>query len=91
MRYLETGGFGSTIMRKVFVGIYETGKNESTIEGIHYLKNAFEDNKYYFNKKVMIELLDFIAQTEYVSNLDNWHKPAHFAKLLREALKNEGV
>jgi adenine-specific DNA methylase len=90
-RYLETPGFGSTTMRKVFMGIYETSKSESTREGIHYLKNAFEDNQYYFNKKVMIELLNFIAQTEYVSHLTHWHKPAHFAKLLREALKNEGV
>ncbi|KPA18629.1 protein containing DUF1156 [Candidatus Magnetomorum sp. HK-1] len=90
-RYLGTPGFGSTTMRKVFMGIYETSKSESTREGIHYLKNAFEDNQYYFNKKVMIELLNFIVQTEYVSHLTHWHKPAHFAKLLREALKNEGV
>jgi len=90
-RYLGTPGFGSTTMRKVFMGIYETSKSESTREGIHYLKNAFEDNQYYFNKKVMIELLNFIVQTEYVSYLTHWHKPAHFARLLKEALKNEGV
>lgn len=91
MKSIDTPGFGSTTLRKVFVGIYETSKSESTREGIHYLKNAFDDNKYYFHKKTMIELLDFIAQTEFVSNLENWHKPAYFAKLLKEALKNEGV
>jgi len=91
MRFLDTEGFGSTVLRKVFVGIYETSKSESTREGIHYLQNAFSDNKYYFHKKMMIELLDFISKAEYASDLVNWHKPAHFAKLLKEALKNEGA
>ena len=91
MRFLDTEGFGSTVLRKLFVGIYETSKSESTREGIHYLQNAFADNQFYFNKKMMIEVLDFITKAEYASDLANWHKPAHFAKLLKEALKNEGV
>jgi ABC-type multidrug transport system ATPase subunit len=90
-RYLGTPGFGTTTLRRVFMGIYETSKSELTTEGIHNLKNAFDDNEYYFHKITMIELLDFIAQTEFVSNLENWHKPAYFAKLLKEALKNDGV
>ena len=91
MRFLDTGGFGSTVLRKLFVGIYETSKSESTRNGIHYLKNAFADNQFYFHKKMMIEFLNFISTAAYASNLVNWHKPAHFAKLLKEALKNEGV
>jgi len=91
MRLLDTVGFGSTVLRKLFVSIYETSKSESTREGIHYLQNAFADNQFYFNKKMMIEFLDFISKANYVSNLTNWHKTAHFAKLLKEALKNEGV
>jgi putative DNA methylase len=91
MRFLDTEGFGLTVLRKVFVGIYETSKSESTREGVHYLQNAFADNQFYFLKKMMIELLDFISKAEYASDLANWHKPAHFAKLLKEALKNEGV
>jgi adenine-specific DNA methylase len=91
MRFLDKGGFGSTVLRKLFVGIYETSKSESTRNGIHYLKNAFADNQFYFHKKMMIEFLNFISTAAYASNLVNWHKPAHFAKLLKEALKNEGV
>ena len=91
MRFLDTEGFGSTVLRKLFAGIYETSKSESTREGIHYLQNAFADNQFYFHKKMMIELLDFISKAEYASDLASWHKPAHFAKLLKEALKNEGV
>ena len=67
----------------------ETDQQEKRID--HYLQNAFSDNKYYFHKKMMIELLDFISKAEYVSNLENWHNSAHFAKLLKEAFKNEGV
>ncbi len=95
MRFLDTDGFGSTVLRMVFVGIYETSKSESTRKGIHYLKKALPDknkkNSDKNNKKMKIELLDFISKAEYASNLENWHNPAHFAKLLKEALKNEGV
>jgi len=91
MRYLGGNGFGSTTLRKVLVAIYESSKTDSTSEGITYLKNAFYDNQFYYHKKVMVELLDFISKTEFVSHLESWHKSAHIAKLLREALKNEGV
>ena len=46
----------------------------------------------YWNKKpLMREILTFISKIEMVDHMEHWHEEAKYAKLLREALKNEGV
>jgi len=92
MRYLNSKGFSSTLIRHLLVAIYETTKSSSTVEGRSYLKNVFlKDNEYWYKKPLMIELLSFISKIEYVSSMEHWHKDAYSAKLLKEALSNEGV
>jgi hypothetical protein len=39
----------------------------------------------------MIEILTFISKIEMIDHMEHWHEEAKSAKLLREALKNEGV
>jgi len=92
MTSLNGDGFTSTILRHLLVAIHETTENKSTVEGRTYLKNVYQqDNQYWYKKPLMIELLTFIANLEYADHMKHWHEHAYSAKLLREALKNEGV
>lgn len=92
MAFLNGDGFTSTLLRHLLVAIYETTENKSTVEGRAYLKNVYQqDNQYWYKKPLMIELLSFIANLEYVDHMKHWHEHAYSAKILKEALKNEGV
>jgi len=92
MAYIGGDGFGSTLLRNILVAINETSKSKSTVEGRAYLKDKYKtDNQYWFKKPLMVELLSFIANIEFVDHMKHWHEYAYSAKLLREALKNEGV
>lgn len=92
MAFLNGDGFGSTLLRHLLVAINETTENKSTVEGRAYLKNVFQqDNAYWYKKPLMIELLSFIANLEFVDHMKHWHEHAYSAKILKEALKNEGV
>jgi len=92
MAFLNGDGFTSTLLRHLLVAIYETTENKSTIEGRAYLRNVYkQDNQYWYKKPLMIELLSFIANFEYVDHMRHWHEHAYSAKILKEALKNEGV
>ena len=92
MTQLGGTGFGNTLLRYLLVAIYETTKSQSTQEGRTFLKDAYkEDNQYWYKKPLMIELLGFIANLEFVSHMEHWHEHARSAKILKEALRNEGV
>ncbi|WP_040209690.1 anti-phage-associated DUF1156 domain-containing protein [Neobacillus jeddahensis] len=92
MAFLNNDGFGSTLLRHLLVAINETTKAQSTVEGRNYLKNAFnESNDYWYKKPLMSEILLFISKLEYINHMEHWKEHSYHAKLLREALKNEGV
>ena len=60
--------------------------------GISYLKNIYqEDNKYWSLKSRMIEILDFISRVENIPHMEHWENTGYYAKVLREALRNDGV
>lgn len=92
MTFLNGNGFTSTLLRHLLVALYETTENKSTVEGRAYLKGVYQqDNQYWYKKPLMIELLSFIANLEFVDHMKHWHEHAYSAKILKEALKNEGV
>lgn len=92
MKNLGNGGFSSSPLRHLLVAINEGTTSETTVEGRAYLKSVYPDNnEYWFKKPIMNELLSFIANLENVDAMEHWHKHAYSAKILREALKNEGV
>jgi putative DNA methylase len=39
----------------------------------------------------MIELLNFISRVESIGHMEHWKQTGYFAKVLREALRNDGV
>jgi len=96
MSYLENKfnekNFNGSLMRHLLVAILESLNNDSTNSGITYLKSIFNQSMDYWNKKpLMREILTFISKIEMVDHMEHWHEEAKYAKLLREALKNEGV
>ena len=74
------------------VAINEVGKSKSTVQGLEYLKTVYqENNEYWYKKPIMIELLNFISRIEHIRHMEHWRDHAYNAKLLREAIKNDGV
>jgi len=92
MRYIGEEGFGSTTARHLLVAINEVGNSNSTVQGLSYLKSTYrQNNEYWYKKPIMVELLDFISRIEPIGHMKHWQKHAYNAKLLREALKNDGI
>ncbi len=92
MKFIGDEGFGSTIARHLLVAINEVGKSNSTAQGLTYLKSTFQkNNEYWYKKPIMIELLNFISRIEHIGHMEHWKEHAYNARLLREALKNDGV
>lgn len=57
-----------------------------------YLRTTYQDNNEYWSKKnIMMEILNFISKVEYISHMDHWKETGYYAKVLREALRNDGV
>ncbi len=85
-------GFGSTLTRHLLVAINDSIKENKSSVGVSYLKNIYqEDNKYWSLKSTMIEILNFISRVENMSNMEHWENTGYYAKVLREALRNDGV
>lgn len=92
MRFIGDEGFGSTLTRHLLVAINECIKEGSTSHGVSYLKTGYQkDNEYWYKKPMMIEILGFIAKIENIDHMEHWQDTAYFAKVLREALRNDGV
>ncbi len=92
MRFIGDEGFSSTLTRHLLVAINECIKEGSTSHGVSYLKTEYQkDNEYWYKKPMMIEILDFIAKIENIDHMEHWQDTAYFAKVLREALRNDGV
>ncbi|TDP12521.1 anti-phage-associated DUF1156 domain-containing protein [Halanaerobium congolense] len=96
MSYLENEfnekEFSGSLLRHLLVAVLESAKNDSTNSGRTYLKGVFNQSQdYWYKKPLMREILTFISKIEMVDHMEHWHEEAKYAKLLREALKNEGV
>lgn len=84
--------FGSTLTRHLLVAINDSIKEGKTSVGISYLKNTYqENNRYWSLKSRMIEILDFISRVESIHHMEHWENTGYYAKVLREALRNDGV
>lgn len=92
MRFIDDEGFGSTLTRHLLVAVNECIKEDSTSYGMSYLKTKYKkDNEYWYKKPMMIEILDFIAGLENIGHMEHWKDTAYFSKVLREALRNDGI
>lgn len=87
---LGNGGFGDTLVRHLLAAVHLSVKEDSTIEGRNFLKSTY-NSKYWDNRSTMVNVLEFIAKAETAGHMQHWHKDAYYAKLLKEAIKNDGV
>lgn len=89
---IDRDAFGSSLMRHALMAIYQCVKAESTAEGKNYLKAKYDQNNEYWDKRsAIIEILGFISRFENITHMGHWHQDAYYARLLREAVRNDGI
>lgn len=85
-------GFGSSLIRHILVALYLSVQAETTVEGRNYLRNTFDKNNEYWNKRnMMINILEFLSRFENIGHMEHWHKDSYYAKLLKESIRNDGI
>lgn len=91
-RFIDGDGFGSTLLRHLLVAINDSIKEEKASAGVAYLRTVYQEgNEYWSKKNIMLEMLNFIAKVEDASEMEHWNSTGYYAKVLREALRNDGV
>ena len=89
---IDRDTFGSSLMRNVLMAIYQCVQAESTAEGKNYLKAKYDQNNEYWDKRsAIMEILEFISRFENITHMEHWHQDAYYARLLREAVRNDGI
>lgn len=84
--------FGNSLLRNIFVALYLSVKAENTIEGRNYLRSTYDANNEYWNKRsIIMNILEFLSRLENIVHMKHWHKDSYYAKLLKEAIKNDGI
>ncbi|MDD3040645.1 anti-phage-associated DUF1156 domain-containing protein [Bacteroides sp.] len=82
-------GFGSSLLRNIFMALYLAGKDSNVQTGKNWLRNEIDD---YWNKRDRIcEMLKYIATFEHIDNMEHWHKQAGIANILKELVNNDGI
>lgn len=82
-------GFAASLLRNILAALYQCIRAENTLSGKNWLRNEVTD---YWNQRTLImELLDFIAALGEFDDMEHWKEEAHYARMLRELVKNDGV
>ncbi|MBT2694629.1 anti-phage-associated DUF1156 domain-containing protein [Bacillus sp. ISL-55] len=91
-RGIDRDNFGRSLMRHILMSLYQSVQAESTSEGKNYLKATYDQNNEYWDKRsAIIEILDFLSRFENISHMQHWHRDAYYARLLKEAIRNDGI
>lgn len=84
--------FGRSLLRHVLLAIYQCVQTESTAEGKNYLKATYDHgNEYWSKRNAMIAILEFISRFENIADMDHWYRDSHYARLLKEFIRNDGI
>ncbi|MFD1040346.1 anti-phage-associated DUF1156 domain-containing protein [Virgibacillus byunsanensis] len=81
--------FGNSSLRNVLAALFQSIKSEDTIKGLNWLKNEVPD--YWNQRSTILEFLKFIITLGHYEHMSNWEEEAHYARLLVELVKNDGV
>lgn len=91
-RGINNDEFGKSLFRQVLAALYQSVKEQSTIEGRNYLRATYEkDNEYWNKRSAIIEILEFISRFENITHMEHWNQDAYYAKLLKEVVRNDGI
>lgn len=89
---LGNSDFGNSLLRHIFMSIHLSVDAETTAEGRKYLRTTYDQNGEYWNKRnEMINILEFLARFETIGHMEHWHTDSYYAKLLKEAIRNDGI
>lgn len=84
--------FGKTLFRHVLMAIFQSVQADSTTEGRNYLRATYDQNNEYWSHRIaIIEILEFISRFESIAHMSHWHQDAYYARLLKEAIRNDGI
>ncbi len=91
-RQIGGDGFGSSLTRHLLVALNDSIAEDKASAGITYLRTFYqEDNEYWKKKNLMMEILNFLSRVENIDHMNHWNSTGYYAKVLREALRNDGV
>ncbi len=91
-RQIGGDGFGSTLTRHLLVALNDSIAEDKASAGITYLRTFYQENNEYWKKKnLMMEILNFLSRVENIDHMNHWNSTGYYAKVLREALRNDGV
>ncbi|MBT2667305.1 DUF1156 domain-containing protein [Bacillus sp. ISL-4] len=91
-RGVDNDTFGHSLLRHVLSALYQSVQAESTLEGKNYLKATYDqNNEYWSNRSSIIEILEFISRFENIGHMKHWHQDSYYARLLKEAIRNDGI
>lgn len=91
-RGINNDVFGKTLFRQILMAIHQSVQAESTTEGRNYLRATYDQNNEYWNRRILImEILGFISRFEKIAHMSHWHQDAYYARLLKEAIRNDGI
>ncbi|MFZ3591518.1 anti-phage-associated DUF1156 domain-containing protein [Bacillus sp. DJP31] len=91
-RGINNDVFGKTLFRHILMAIHQSVQAESTTEGRNYLRATYDQNNEYWNHRTAImEILEFISRFKNIAHMSHWHQDAYYARLLKEAIRNDGI
>lgn len=89
-RNISGDGFSLTLLRQVFMALFLASKDDDNVTpGKNWLKNevpTYDGD----GRKIIMELLGYIATFAHIGNMSHWQKEAAVAPILQELLKNHG-
>lgn len=87
-RNIKSDGFGSSMLRNVFMALYLSERDEP-IHGRNWLRSEITD--YWHKRERTIEMLKFIAGFTSFGHLAHWHKSSELSGILIELVKNDSI
>lgn len=85
--YLGGTDFPGSLTRNILFAIHETVKAEDAREGLKWF-HAEVDN-YWNQRKLIIEILNYLSSTSHISHMPHWEKDADAAQRLAGAVEND--
>jgi adenine-specific DNA methylase len=86
---LHLGGtdFSGSLIRNTLFAIHETIRAEDAREGLKWFHT--EVDHYWNQRKLIIEILNFLSTTNHIPHMPHWKKDADAAKRLAGAVEND--
>lgn len=92
MTYMNEQGFGSSLLRQILAALYQSMEKDNVQEGCSYLRSHYhEGNKYWELRNDIVALLDFMAKMQGNKNVEHWQDTVEYIRMLREAIRNDGI